>query len=259
MPSALDRAIHAIHTADREAEARARADRIGAPSRLVVCLAYLVAVVSVAPHGFATALLLAVHPLALCILEGPPAGRLLRRTAPFLAIALVLGLPSVFLDRAPAFAVHGVVVTRGMLLAATLALKGVLCIVATAQLAAVCGLERLIGAFRAFGLPGRAATLLLLSARYLLLLLGETSRMNAAYALRAPKRRGIAFRDWGAFAGNLLLRSFDRAETVHDAMLLRGYRDADPVLPPPPRFSRASFAYLLFWLPLFLALRLLPL
>ena len=81
--------------------------------------------------------------------------------------------------------------------------------------------------------------------------------MNTAYTLRAPRRRGIAFRDWGAFAGNLLLRSFDRAETVHDAMLLRGFRDSAPVLPPPPRFSKISFAYLIFWIAAILLLRLL--
>ncbi len=256
MPSALDRAIETLHTADREAEARARTDRVGAPARLAVCLVYLVAVVSVPPRGLDTTLLLAVHPLALCILEGPSLGRLLRRTAPFLLVALALGLPSAFLDRAPAFAVGGVTVTRGMLLAATLALKGILCILATSQLAAVCGFERLIGALRTFGLPGRAATHLLLSGRYLLLLLHETSRMTTAYALRAPRRRGIYFRDWGAFAGNLLLRSFDRAETVHDAMLLRGFRDSAPVLPPPPRFSRTAFAYLLFWIAAILLFRL---
>ena len=253
MPSAIDRAISSLHETDRRADARADSDRVGAPARLLVCIAFLVAVTACGPRDLAGVLLLAVHPVALCILDGPPASRLLRRAAPFIPVALALGLPSVFIDHAPAFAVRRLTVTRGALLAATLALKGVLCILATAQLGGFCGLERIAGAFRTFGLPGRAATTILLSARHLIMMLQEVSRMAKAYVLRAPGRRGVAFRDWGPFAGNLLLRSMDRAETVHDAMLLRGFSESNPALPPPPRLSAASVAYAAFWITAFVA------
>lgn len=253
MPSALDRAISSLHETDRRADARAASDRVGAPARLLVCVAFLVAITACKPHDLAGVLLLAIHPVALCILDGPPPLRLLRRAAPFIPIALALGLPSVFIDHAPAFAVGRVTVTRGALLAATLALKGILCILAAAQLGGFCGLERIVGAMRKFGLPGRAATTMLLSARHLIMMLQEVSRMAQAYALRAPGRRGVAFRDWGPFAGNLLLRSIDRAETVHEAMLLRGFRESDPALPPIPRLSAASVAFAAFWIAAFVA------
>lgn len=243
MRDAIERALETLHTADREADARASADRIGAPARLLVCLAYLATVVSFGPYD--PVLALAAFPLCHCLLEGPSLGRLLRRTAPFLPVALLLGLPSAFLHREPAFACGSITITRGMVAAMTLTLKGVLCILATAQFAAVCGFERIVGALRAFGLPGRAATFLLLSGRHLVLLLSEANRMSAAYALRAPGQRGIAMRAWGPFAGSLLLRSIDRAGTVHDAMSLRGFHDADPVLPPLPRTSWRSVVYVL--------------
>lgn len=243
MRSDLARALKILHAADREADARTAADRIGAPARLLACLAYLATVVSFGPYD--PVLALAAFPLCHCLLEGPSPGRLLRRAAPFLPVALLLGLPSVFLNRAPVLTLGPVTVTRGMVAALTLTLKGALCILATAQFAAVCGFERIIGALRAFGLPGRAATFLLLSGRHLVLLLSEADRMSTAYALRAPGQRGIAARAWGPFAGSLLLRSIDRAETVHDAMTLRGFRDADPALPPLPRASWRSGLYVL--------------
>lgn len=59
---------------------------------------------------------------------------------------------------------------------------------------------------------------LLLTYRYLILLLQEGSRMSAAYALRAPYSKGIAFNAWGTLVGQLLLRSIDRAQTVYESM-----------------------------------------
>ncbi len=49
--------------------------------------------------------------------------------------------------------------------------------------------------------------------------------MSDAYALRAPGQKGIQFRAWGSFLGQLLLRSMDRAEELYASMLLRGYHE----------------------------------
>ena len=66
-------------------------------------------------------------------------------------------------------------------------------------------------------------TTILLTYRYIVLLLQEANRISTAYALRAPGQKGIHFRAWGSLLGQLLLRSMDRAQLVYESMLLRGY------------------------------------
>jgi cobalt/nickel transport system permease protein len=41
--------------------------------------------------------------------------------------------------------------------------------------------------------------------------------------VQKKKRKGIAMKDMGSFTGQLLLRSFDRAERIYNAMKCRGY------------------------------------
>ena len=73
-------------------------------------------------------------------------------------------------------------------------------------------------------MPEYAVTLLLLTYRYIAVMLREVSVMTDAYSLRAPGEKGIRFRAWGSFLGQLLLRSMDRAQALYDSMLVRGYR-----------------------------------
>ena len=66
-------------------------------------------------------------------------------------------------------------------------------------------------------------TLLLLTYRYIGLMLNEVSVMTQAYKLRAPGQKGIHISAWGSFLGQLLLRSMDRAEELYNSMGLRGF------------------------------------
>ena len=81
--------------------------------------------------------------------------------------------------------------------------------------------------------------------------------MTDAYRLRAPGQKGIHYRAWGSFLGQLLLRSMDRSQELYSGMQLRGfhgeffYADAAP-------FRAADGAWLLGWTAVFLVLRNVP-
>lgn len=87
---------------------------------------------------------------------------------------------------------------------------------------------------------------ILLMHRYLIVLIKEVERMQQAYKLRAPGRKGIQFKNWGSFAGLLLLRSMDRAEEVYESMKLRGFHGSlkYPLL---KSGKRASILYVFLW------------
>ena len=72
-------------------------------------------------------------------------------------------------------------------------------------------------------MPKLLTALLLLTYRYVEVLLEQAGIMTTAYHLRAPGQKGIAVSAWGSFLGQLLLRSMDRAEDLYESMELRGF------------------------------------
>ena len=113
----------------------------------------------------------------------------------------------------------------------------------------------LCAALRQLHVPGILVTLLLLTYRYVSLMLRQVSIMTDAYALRAPGQKGVHISAWGSFLGQLLLRSIDRGSELYQSMELRGFcgefHYADGA-----GYGAGDLAYTLCWTALFLAARL---
>ncbi len=105
----------------------------------------------------------------------------------------------------------------------TLILKGVFCLLASFLLMATTTIEAICRALRQLHVPKLLTNLLLLTFRYVGLLLSEVAVMQQAYSLRAPGQKGIHISAWGSFLGQLLLRSMDRAQALYESMELRGF------------------------------------
>ena len=106
----------------------------------------------------------------------------------------------------------------------TLLLKGVFSLMASFLLIATTPMDSLCAALRKLHVPGILVTLLLLTYRYIGVLMEQVAVMTDAYRLRAPGQKGLHISAWGSFLGQLLLRSMDRAEELYGSMLLRGFR-----------------------------------
>ncbi len=120
--------------------------------------------------------------------------------------------------------IGGLTLTGGVVSMATLVLKGVFALMASFLLIATTPVDRLCAALRQLHVPGILVTLLLLTYRYISVMLREVSVMTDAYVLRAPGQKGIHISAWGSFLGQLLLRSMDRAQELYQSMQLRGFR-----------------------------------
>ena len=105
----------------------------------------------------------------------------------------------------------------------TLMMKGIFTLMASFLLVATTGMERICGALRQIHMPKLLTSLLLLTYRYISVLLEEVSVMTTAYQLRAPGQKGIHISSWGSFLGQLILRSMDRAEALYGSMVVRGF------------------------------------
>ena len=107
---------------------------------------------------------------------------------------------------------------------AALLLKAGFAVSASYILIASTTMEQICYALRKLHVPRVLVTVFLLIYRYLVLMLKEADRITQAYSLRSPGEKGIRKSAWGPLAGQMLLRSIDRANTVYESMTLRGFR-----------------------------------
>jgi cobalt/nickel transport system permease protein len=145
---------------------------------------------------------------------------------PFLAFALLLP----FVATGPRTEFLGLTVSASGLLAAwTLVVKGTLGVLASLTLAATTEPRDLLIGLERLRLPDQLVQIMAFMVRYLDLVTGEMARMKVARESRGFSPRNP--RHWPVLArsaGALFIRSYERGERVHLAMLSRGYTGRMP-------------------------------
>jgi cobalt/nickel transport system permease protein len=111
-------------------------------------------------------------------------------------------------------------------------------------------MDRLASALRMLKIPRLFVLQLLLTYRYISVLMEEVARILRAYSLRAPGQKGVHRSAWGSLAGQLILRTFDRAQRVYEAMCLRGFT-GEYYMVGYGRIKIRDFAYLAGWVSFF--------
>lgn len=206
--------------------------RIHPGLKLAATLVYIVCVVSVGRRDFVSLSPFFFYPALLVALAEIPVRTVLRRTLVALPFVLFAGVSNLFFEP----------LAGGLSALAVLIEKTVLTVGAVIILMAATPSSRLFSAMRRFGMPKALVTVLMLSTRYLTLIVGEAGRMGRAYRMRGGTDKGILMKDMGSFVGQLLLRSVDRAERVYAAMKLRGY-DGDFPMGGAQKTDGASVAF----------------
>lgn len=213
--------------------------------KLVTTVVFIIVVASFPRYALLPLLPLTFYPTVLMAWGELPVGYLVKRmlwAAPFV---LFVAAFNPLLDRTPLLRWGSVVISGGWVSFGVVMLKFALTVLAALILIATTGMNQIGAALRRIGLPRELVGQLLFLYRYLFVLLEEATRMYRAYYLRASGRQGVRFPAWGSLAGQLLLRTFDRAQRIYQAMLCRGYHGeicqmAGPT-GPERRFSNGIF------------------
>lgn len=215
--------IGALYSLEQLAGGQTALHRLHPLAKITVTAVYLVCVMS---FGNATVGRLApyfFYPVLMISLADIPFGMIARRTAIALPFCLLAGLSNLLLDHRTAFVLGGLTVTVGAVSLLSILLRTVLCVAAVLVLVAVTPFQSMTAALRRLGVPRLAVMLLEMTYRYIGVLAEEALSMLTAYRLRANGKRWPELKDFGAFLGQLLLRSADRAERVYHAMQCRLY------------------------------------
>ena len=192
--------------------------------KLLVTVFYITAVVSFPKYDFSALAVMVLYPVLLFQAAGIPVGLCFYRLRIVLPLVCAVGLVNPFLDHTPLLRLGGLTVTGGWVSMVTLMMKGVFSLMASFLLIATTSMDSICAALRKLHVPGILVTLLLLTYRYIGVLMEQVAVMTDAYRLRAPGQKGLHISAWGSFLGQLLLRSMDRAEELYGSMQLRGFR-----------------------------------
>ena len=191
--------------------------------KLVSAFSYIVLVVSFERTEFLRLVPFIFYPVVLMALSETPWPIVLRRVALTIPFCLLAGISNIIFDRVTAFTLAGVAVSAGVVSFFSILYRTFLCVTAVLILVAVTPFSQLTGQLRRLHVPDIFVTLFEMIYRYIGVLLEEASSMYTAYMLRSTEHKGLRMKHMGSFVGQLLIRSFDRAERVYEAMKLRGY------------------------------------
>lgn len=241
------------------AEGRSPLHRIDARAKLLLTAVFLAVMLSVPLTHLSELLLYLLFPIVGAAAGGLSYGRLFRRSLLVLPLVAFIGVFNLFYDREPAFAVGPLVLTRGWVTFLSIVVRGLISVQALLVLIATTGYYRLCRSMQRLGVPALFTTQLLFVYRYIQVLIREALRLAQARDARSFGRRAYPLRTWGTLVGQLLIRTFDRAEAIGRAMLARGFTGRIPEgLGPRPAWRRRDTAFLAVGCAVLILLRAYP-
>lgn len=224
----ISTAMERFGSLEQLAEGDSPLHRLHPGAKLGMTLVYAVCVVSAPPRSLSALVPFAVFPLLAMAVSGLSGRILAGRLAAALPFVLFTGLSNLLLDRETLYFLGPLPVSGGLLSCLSLLLKAFLCVSGVVLLVSATSMPVLTDQLARFHVPKVLCLQLTLTYRYIAVLLQQADRMYTAYQLRTGGRRGIRMKDMGCFLGQLLLRSWDRAERVGCAMKCRGFDGVCP-------------------------------
>ena len=116
------------------------------------------------------------------------------------------------------------------------------------------GIEGFAKSLRDIKVPKIFTNQIVFMYRYIFVLIRSVGEVYNAYMMRAPNQKVINIKVWGPLLGHLLLRSFERADRIYNAMVLRGF-DGEYVTFTNDKPVSSDYIYMLIWILFFIIAR----
>ncbi len=255
--SKIGNAIYEIHHIETIASRDQWVNHIHPLVKFILTILYTITVVSFQKYDIIGLAGMIFYPIAMFILSDVSFLDSLKKLRVVLPFVCIIGIFNPFFDTIPV-QIGSIHLTAGVFSMITLMMKGIFTVLASYLLIATTTIEKLCYALRLLHLPKILVTQILLTYRYILVLLEEVNRITQAYSLRAPRQKGIHFKVWGSLTGQLLLRSMDRATRVYESMTLRGYNGEFQYMREKVHFRWQDILFFIVWGGLIVLFRKVP-
>lgn len=233
---------------------RSHISDIDARALLIVTSLYITAMLTVPLQQLDRLIWFGVYPIVTAPLAHESYSKIFRQSLYILPLLILIGIFNPLYDRATAFTVGNVIVSRGWISFISIIIRGLFAFQALLLLIKVKGFFSFCSSLASLGMPQVLVTQLLMLYRYLSLLLSEALAMHFARSSRGYRASGYKLKDWQRFIGQLLIRSIDRARRIHLSMKARGFLGKLPTKPQ-QKWTTADTVYCLIWSMLIIFLR----
>lgn len=221
----ITQAYYKMFILDELADKETAIHRVHPVIKLIVTFIYLLFVVSYDKYDISGMIPLFFYPAIIMSVGDIPLKPMLAGLVIAAPLAIGVGIFNPFLDRTILLTLGAIDISAGMLSFVSLLIKCCLTVFAALLLLSTTGMNKIAAALHKLHIPQIFIIQLLLTYRYISVLMGEASRVYNAYTLRAPNQKGISSKVWGSLIGLLLLRTYDRASRLYQAMKLRGFEN----------------------------------
>lgn len=200
--------------------------RLDPRGKLIVL--FLFSIVVAAANRFQVLLGSLALSLIVVLITKVPARELIKRLIPvnMLILFLWLFLPFTFGGK-PLFFIGSMAVTReGVFYATRISIKSNAMMLMLIAVVASTSISSMVHAMHQLKIPKRIVHLFFFTYRYIHAIYKEYLRLKNSIKIRGfiPKTDLHTYKTYAYMVGMLLVRSFDRAQRVHNAMLCRGFK-----------------------------------
>ncbi len=252
--SSIAAALHHVGYLDTLAAQDTALHRLDPRAKLLATAAFVLSVVSFGKYEVSALLPFAVYPFFLAAAGNIPLSFVARKLLIVSPFILFVGVFNPLLDRETLLRLGPLALSGGWVSFVSIVLRATLTLGAVILLLAVTGMNGIAAAADRLGVPRIFVVQLLFLYRYLFVLAEEALRVTRARGLRSFDGRGTGLGSYSALLGHLLLRTLDRAERIHRAMLARGF-DGEVRLARTMRFGLLEAIFVAGWAALFAVLR----
>lgn len=204
--------IFRLRTIDTMAEQDTIIHRVSGTVKILVTLAYIIKILSMKHFNLISVAIILLYVATISYFGKVSIKPILKRS--LFTLPLIIGLVVVNL-------LYNFTLNQ-IMLSILLGFKCIFTVVGALLLISVTGIDNLGQSLIKLKVPKVLVSQILLTYRYITVLLEEGYRLKCAYEIRSGRQK-ISIKVWAQIIGQMLLRSIDRAESVYKAMKLRGF------------------------------------
>ena len=227
---------------------------LDARAKVMVTLVFILCVVSYGRYELSALIPFFIFPAAMIALSSIPPVFIAKKIALLCPFVLVIGVFNPLFDREIILQIGPLGISGGWISFASILIRSVLTVGSAFILVGVTGFISVCQALERLGMPQIFAVQLLFLYRYIFVLADEGARASRARELRSCGKKGLGVRSFGSLIGHLLLRTWQRAERIHMAMLARGFT-GEFHTSRQSRFGKPEIRFVLAWSAFFIFLR----
>lgn len=208
---------------DRLATGKTVIHRLDPRVKVLTAALFVICVVSFDKYVVAAMIPFALFLTTVMGLGGVPAIFVMKKLALSSPFAIMIGIFNPLLDQQILLHLGSLAVSGGWISFLSILLRFCLTVTAMLVLIATTGFNSVCMALEKLGMPKIFAVQLLMLYRYIFVMIAEGQRMYRARAIRSFQKRRMDMKTFTHLIGQLLLRTIDRGQRIHQAMLCRGF------------------------------------